>query len=89
MYGVIFDSEKLKKQLLTLKNQSEDQNFWSDNDKAKKVMVEISELEQKLNLVERFENKISEVEDYYNMAFEEEDQIMISECYEILKKNNI
>ena len=56
-YGVIFDLEKLQKQLLKLKAISEEENFWSDNDKARKVMVEISELDQSIKLISDFEKK--------------------------------
>ena len=80
MYGVIFDLENLQKQLFKLKALSEEENFWSDNEKAKKVMVEISELDQNIKLISDFEKKITEVKDYFNLATEESDQLMISEC---------
>ena len=86
MYGVIFDLEKLQKQLFKLKALSEEENFWSDNEKAKKVMVEISELDQNIKLISDFEKKITEVKDYFNLATEESDQLMISECNNTLKE---
>ncbi len=85
LYGVIFDLESLQKQLLKLKVLSEEENFWSDNDKARKVMVQISELDQSIKLISNFENQITEVKDYYNLANEENDQLMISECSHTLK----
>ena len=84
MYGVIFDLENLQKQLFKLKALSEEENFWSDNEKAKKVMVEISELDQNIKLISDFEKKITEVKDYFNLANEENDQLMISECNDTL-----
>ena len=86
MYGVIFDLENLQKQLFKLKALSEEENFWSDNEKAKKVMVEISELDQNIKLISDFEKKITEVKDYFNLATEESDQLMISECNNTLKE---
>ena len=86
MYGVIFDLENLQKQLLKLKALSEEENFWSENDKARKVMVEISELDQSIKLISDFEKKITEVKDYFNLANEENDQLMISECNDTLKE---
>ena len=86
MYGVIFDLENLQKQLFKLKALSEEENFWSDNEKAKKVMVEISELDQSIKLISDFEKKITEVKDYFNLATEESDQLMISECNNMLKE---
>ena len=59
------DLDKLKEQLIKLKAFSEDEHFWSDNVKAKKVMVEINEVEQNINLVAGYENRISEVNDYF------------------------
>ena len=48
-------------------------------------MVEISELEQKIDLINNFENKISEVDEYYALAIAEDDQSVIIECHENLK----
>ena len=42
--------------------------------------MNISENENKINLISEFENKISEVNDYYSLAKEESDQAMIREC---------
>ena len=86
MFGVIFDSGSLKKQLINLKAQSEVEGFWSDNEKARKVMVEISEIEQNIDLISDFENKIKEVNDYFLLASEENDQAIVSECHETLNK---
>ena len=86
LFGVIFDLGSLKKQLINLKAQSEVEGFWSDNEKARKVMVEISEIEQNINLISDFENKIKEVNDYFLLASEENDQVIVSECHETLNK---
>jgi peptide chain release factor 2 len=86
LFGVIFDSGSLKKQLVNLKAQSEVEGFWSDNEKARKVMVEISEIEQNIDLISDFENKIKEVNDYFLLASEENDQAIVSECHETLNK---
>ena len=86
MFGVIFDLGSLKKQLINLKAQSEVEGFWSDNEKARKVMVEISEIEQNIDLISDFENKIKEVNDYFLLASEENDQAIVSECHETLNK---
>ena len=37
LFGVIFDTDKISKQLIKLKNKTEDQDFWSDPDEAKKL----------------------------------------------------
>ena len=86
LFGVIFDLGSLKKQLINLKAQSEVEGFWSDNEKARKVMVEISEIEQNIDLISDFENKIKEVNDYFLLASEENDQVIVSECHETLNK---
>ena len=86
MYGVIFDSNALKAQLSNLKIQSEKKDFWSNNDKAKKIMVEISELEQKINLISEYETKINEVNEYFKLANEENDQITINDCHDTLNE---
>jgi peptide chain release factor 2 len=49
-------------------------------------MVEISELEHNINLVNNFENKIIDVTEYFKLASDEADQISITECYDILNK---
>ena len=81
LFGAIFDADKITKQLTKLRNKTEDQDFWSDPDEAKKVMMSISENENKINLISDFENKISEVNDYYNLAKEESDEASINECH--------
>ena len=81
LFGAIFDADKIIKQLINLRNKTEDQDFWSDPDEAKKVMMSISENEYKINLISNFENKISEVNDYYNLAKEESDDVSINECH--------
>ena len=86
LFGVIFDLGSLKKQVINLKAQSEVEGFWSDNEKARKVMVEISEIEQNIDLISDFENKIKEVNDYFLLASEENDQVIVSECHETLNK---
>ena len=86
LFGVIFDLGSLKKQVINLKAQSEVEGFWSDNEKARKVMVEISEIEQNIGLISDFENKIKEVNDYFLLASEENDQAIVSECHETLNK---
>ena len=64
IFGAIFDVDVISKQLINLRNKTEDQDFWSDPDEAKKVMMSIIEDENKINLISEFENKISEVNDY-------------------------
>ena len=49
-------------------------------------MVEISELEHNINLVNNFENKIIDVTEYFKLASDEADQISITECYDTLNK---
>ena len=41
LFGAIFDTDKISKQLINLRNKTEDQDFWSDPDEAKKVMMNI------------------------------------------------
>ncbi len=81
LFGAIFDSDEILKQLAILKNKSEEQDFWSYPEKAKKIMMDISDKESKLNLIINFENKISEVSDYYHLAKEESDVESINECH--------
>ena len=50
-------------------------------------MIEISELEQKSDLILNFENKINEVRDYFDLAKSESDHQTITECIDII--NNI
>ena len=86
MYGAIFDLINLNTELSKLKTESEASNFWSDNDRAKKVMMQISELEQSLNLIYEFEKRILEVQDYFNLAQSERDADSITECNIIIEK---
>ena len=59
---------------------SEEQTFWSNTNHAKKVMMEISQLENKLALIGAFEQKLLEIKDYYDLAIEENDDSPIIDC---------
>ena len=59
---------------------SEEQTFWSNTNHAKKVMMEISQLENKLALIGAFEQKLLEIKDYYDLAIEENDESTIIDC---------
>ena len=59
---------------------SEEQTFWSNTNHAKKVMMEISQLENKLALIGAFEQKLLEIKDYYDLAIEENDESPIIDC---------
>ena len=68
LFGAIFDTDEVSKQLINLRNKTEAKDFWSNPDEAKKVMMNISENENKINLISDFETKISEVSEYYILA---------------------
>ena len=59
---------------------SEEQTFWSNTNHAKNVMMEISQLENKLALIGAFEQKLLEIKDYYDLAIEENDDSPIIDC---------
>ena len=48
-------------------------------------MMEISQLENKINLIGSFEKKLSDIKDYYVMALEENDEPIILECEKTLQ----
>ena len=84
--GVIFDSAKLKKQLSKLKLASEEPNFWSNNDVARNVMMEINDLEQKLELFSKFDKNINDIKEFFVLASEENDQKSLEECYKSISR---
>jgi len=86
--GGIFDTDESKLKLTELKLQSEKTNFWADTNTAKKVMQEISGLEENLNLIINFKNNLNDISEFYEIATQENDIDAIKEYSDELIKIN-
>ena len=75
--GGIFDTDESKLKLTELKLQSEKTNFWADTNTAKKVMQEISGLEENLNLIINFKNNLNDISEFYEIATQENDILIL------------
>ena len=56
--------DSLAANLVALKSQSEDPNLWQDQDRAGKILQEISSLEQTLTNLRRLESEINSLKDF-------------------------
>ena len=66
-------------ELNRLKLQTEKQDFWSNPNFAKKIMQNISELEEQLKLVDEIDSNLNDISEFYDIATEENDGDSISE----------
>ena len=62
-----------------LKLQTEKKDFWSNPNSAKKIMQEISELENQLKLVSDMTVGLNDISEFYEIAIEENDSDSIDE----------
>ena len=58
---------------------TENQDFWSNPNSAKKIMQSISELEEQLNLVDGITSNLNDISEFYEIATEENDSDSITE----------
>ena len=77
--GGIFDTDVLTSKLDDLKAQTEKSDFWSDVNSAKKIMQKISELEEKLKLVDDITEGLNDISEFHEIAIEESDSDSIKE----------
>ena len=84
--GLLFDLEKLDKEIEELTIQSEKEDFWSDQKSALKV---ISELNFKRDLVTKYRDLVRNLADLDELIDMGDDSILesINESFEDLKKN--
>ena len=84
--GLLFDLEKLDKEIEELTIQSEKEDFWSDQKTALKV---ISELNFKRDLVTKYRDLVANLADLDELIDMGDDTILesINESFEELKKN--
>ena len=75
----LFDLAGLRKKQQELTEQSERQDFWNDQENAKKVLKEKKTIENKLEEYERIETAVEDVETLIQMAEEESDNSLFDE----------
>ena len=74
-----FDLAGLKSELLRLSEKSEGENFWSDQENAKKVLKEKKDIENKIKEYEGIVSLFDDAETLVTLAEEEEDASLIDE----------
>jgi len=74
-----FDLAGLKKRQKELAEASEDENFWSDQENAKKILREKKGVENKIDEYEKVSGLLSDVEVLIEMAEEEGDASLVCE----------
>ncbi len=74
-----FDPAGLKDRLEELDRQVENENFWSDQEKAQKVLKEKKSIENRLEEYAGLEKELGDIEELIELADEEDDEEMASE----------
>lgn len=84
--GGFFDLDSLKKQVIELSQLSESQDFWQDQQNAKKVMQKKSQLEGEIVKFSKAESDFADVKSMLQLAEEENDEALILETENEIKK---
>ena len=94
--GGIFDKNNIDQKIIDIDNQTQDKDFWKDNQKAKKIIKEKKSLENIKNSFTYSLNEISNLEELYTLAQKENDEEIIKDCelkistiFENLKRTEI
>lgn len=75
-----FDPTGLKENLKTIEEEISGENFWSDPEKAQKVMKEKKSIEDKLRELEELKSQLEDLEVMVEMADEEQDEELADEA---------
>ena len=86
--GGIFDTDSLNSKLDKLRYNSEQPDFWSNPNSAKKVMQNINELEIQVRLVDNIRTQLDDINEFFKIAIEENDSDSIEEYFKELLNIN-
>ncbi len=86
--GGIFDTDSLNSKLDKLRYNSEQPDFWSNPNSAKKVMQNINELEIQVRFVDNIRTQLDDINEFFKIAIEENDSDSIEEYFKELLNIN-
>ena len=86
--GGIFDTDTLNLKLDKLRHTSEQPDFWSNPNSAKKVMQNINELEIQVRFVDNIRTQLDDINEFFKIAIEENDSDSIEEYFKELLNIN-
>ena len=86
--GGIFDTDSLNSKLDKLRYNSEQPDFWSNPNSAKKVMQNINELEIQVRFVDNIRIQLDDINEFFKIAIEENDSDSIEEYFKELLNIN-
>jgi peptide chain release factor 2 len=78
--GGIFDPEAKEKQIAELEKEMTNPNFWDDQDKAKKVSAQVSNLKSSVQTADELISQIDELTTLANLLQEESDEELANEA---------
>jgi len=84
--AAIFDLNLLKTELKSLQEQTDDENIWSDQEKAKKLFKQKNSVQEKIQLFEDLEKRLHDCLDLAKMAWDEKDDKLLDEMESDLEK---
>ncbi len=86
--GGIFDTDTLNLKLDKLRHTSEQPDFWSNPNSAKKTMQNINELEIQVKFVDNIRIQLDDIQEFFKIAIEENDSDAIEEYFRELLNIN-
>ena len=78
--GGTFDSKESEEKIRKLKSESEQDGFWSNPDLAKKIMQQLSGLENNSKKITEFDKRYSDIKELFELAQIEKDKEVLNTC---------
>ena len=77
--AAIFDLELLKKELQSLQEQTDSEDVWNNQEKAKLLFKQKNTVQEKIELFEDLEKRLGDCTDLAKMAWDEKDEQLLDE----------
>jgi len=85
-WGLLFDLAKIKNEIEELEQKCAEPGFWDDIEKSQKILQKVKSLKDKVETFEKMRNQLEDIETLNELGMEEEDESVIPEIEQGIKK---
>jgi len=85
-WGLLFDLAKIKNEIEELEQKCAEPGFWDDIEKSQKILQKVKSLKDKVETFEKMRNQLEDIETLNELGMEEEDESVILEIEQGIKK---
>lgn len=85
-WGLLFDLDKIRNEIEELEQKCAEPGFWDDIEKSQKILQKIKSLKDKIETFEKLQSQLEDVETLNELGLEEEDESVIPEIEQGIKK---